>query len=177
MKWLENCRLKCSFWWWWKDLIKINSREPLCCAYWEDEGRLVLLPWCRAKGWRRVGWGGGGVLLRCRALHFYEAKRVRDGSLMTQTQTSWRMPYGQQAAERRGLQHWQNTTGYYSLPKIQTLTYKSLWNIVTNTEWANEKNVMGSIAKHLLAIFQLKWVENMVQRDEWSCLNGNLLLE
>lgn len=93
MKWLENCRLKCSFWWWWKDLIKINSREPLCCAYGEDEGSLILLPWCGAL--RR-----GGRLPRCRTLHFDEAKRVRDGSVMTPTQTSWRMYYRQRAAGR-----------------------------------------------------------------------------
>lgn len=89
MKWLENCRLKCSFWWWWKDLIKINSGEPLCCAYGEDEGSLILLPLCCASG---------GGLPRCRALHLDEAKRVRDVSLMTQTHTSWRMHYRQHAA-------------------------------------------------------------------------------
>lgn len=120
MKWIENCRLKCSFWWWWKDLIKINSREPLC---------LILLPWCCVLG---------GGLPRCRALHLDEAKRVRDVSLMTQTQTSWRMHYRQHAAGRDASNTGKPPQPYF-LPKIQTPKYKGYWNNVTKTEWENEK--------------------------------------
>lgn len=124
MKWLENCRLKCSFWWWWKDLIKINSREPLCCAYWEDEGSLILLLRCRASG------RGGGGLPRCRTLHFDEAKRVRDGSVMTPTQTSWRMYYRQRAAGRDA-----SNTGKTLQPIISYPRYKHLNTKASEILW------------------------------------------
>lgn len=145
MKLLENCRLKCSFWWWWKDLIKINRRKPLCCAYMEDEESLILLPWwCASRGW---GGGCGWGLPWCRALHLDEAKRVRDVSLMTQTQTSWRMYYRQHAAGHDA----SNITAYYFWPKIQTPKYKSQWNVVTTTEWKNEKKkkCLPTILKYL----------------------------
>lgn len=156
MKWLENCRLKCSFWWWWKDLIKINSREPLCCAYWEDEGSLILLPWCCA-------WGGG--LPRCRALHFDEAKRVRDVSLMTQTQTSWRMHYRQHAARRDA-----SNTGKTPRPIISCPRYRHLNTKARGIYWQtlNGKTKNWSVRIYSDVILQ-SWSKMRVKysEEEW----------
>lgn len=56
---------------------------------------------------------------QCRALHLDEAKRVKDVSLMTQTQTSWRMHYRKRATR------WDsNPTSYYFLPRHGRLRTK-----------------------------------------------------
>lgn len=56
---------------------------------------------------------------QCRALHLDEAKRVRDVSLMTQTQTSRRMHY------RKRVTGWDsNPTSYYILPRRGRLDTK-----------------------------------------------------
>jgi len=144
MKWLENCRLKCSFWWWWKDLIKINSREPLCCAYWEDEGSLILLPLCCASG---------GGLPRCRALHIDEAKRVRDVSLMTQT--SWRMHYWQHAAGRDASHTEGTPQPDISCPRYWHLNTKAIEILWHTLNRKMKKRVIRTILKHPFAIFRM----------------------